>query len=281
MKKDISRLVQSTELLPPAFQIVPKLLLLLDDPDSNSEPLAELIRLDPGLTAEVLRVCNSAFYSGGYKAETLSEAVMRIGLREVYQIVMKVIASPVLSQPQKGYGREQGNLWNHSLAAATAAEMFSRDKGSPSEVAFTAALLHDLGKLVVTQALEGDYSRILKEATDKQQSLSAIEKTLFNMDHGEAGGILLNRWSLPANIVAAVKFHHRPSAAGDHTHLAAIVHVSDYLAFLIGQGSGHEAYARILDAKALKLLNVTADDLSGYSAEVKEAFEKAVDAFNK
>src|SRR4051812_35941180 len=176
MTKDLPRLIRETEFLPPAFQIVPKLLLLLDDPEANSEQLAELIRVDPGLTAEVLRVCNSAFYTGEYRAETLNEGVMRIGLREVYRIVMKVIASPVLGEPQKGYGREQGNLWNHSLATATAAEIFSRGKGDHPEVAFTAALLHDIGKLVVNQALDGDYSRLIKEAKEKQQPLSIIEK---------------------------------------------------------------------------------------------------------
>ena len=281
MTKDLLRLIRDTEFLPPAFQIVPKLLLLLDDPEANSEQLAEIIRLDPGLTAEVLRVCNSAFYSGGgYRAETLNEAVMRIGLREVYRIIMKVIASPVLSEPQKGYGREQGNLWNHSLAAATAAEIFSRDKGDHSEVAFTAALLHDIGKLVINQALDGDYARLIKEAKEKQQSLAAIEKGFFNMDHGDAGGILLNRWNVPSNIVAAVRFHHKPVQAGEHARLAAIVHVADYLAFTIGQGSGHEAYARTLDPKALNFLRCTVEEIDAYSEEVKEVFEKSITSFN-
>ncbi len=200
---------------------------------------------------------------------------------EVYRIVVKVIASPILSEPQKGYGREQGNLWNHSLATATSAEIFARSKGDHSEVSFTAGLLHDIGKLVVTRAMEGDYSKLIKEAKDKELPLTAIEKSLFNMDHGDAGGILLNRWNLPANIVAAVRFHHRPLGAGEHFRLAAIVHVADYLAFSIGQGSGHEAYARSLDPKALNLLRVTPEEVDAYSEDVKEAFDQALSAFNK
>ena len=278
--KDLSRLIRDTEFLPPAFQIVPKLLLLLDDPEANSEELADLIRLDPALTTEVLRVCNSAFYSGGYRAETLNEAVMRIGLREVYEVVMKVIASPILTEPQKGHGTENANLWNHSLATAAAAELVARDRGENSEVAFTAGLLHDIGKLVVTKALDGDYQRLLTEAQEKQQPLFTLERALFNMDHADAGGILLNRWNLPANIVAAVRFHHKPAAAGDFIRLASIVHLANHLAFLIGQGSGYSSYVRFLDKKALDALRFDPEDLAAFTEDIKRNFEKSIAVFN-
>jgi len=280
MTKDLQRLIRETEFLPPGFQIVPKLLLLLDDPESNSEELAELIRVDPGLTTEVLRVCNSAFYSGGVRAETLSEAVMRIGLRAVYQVVMKVIASPVLSQPEKNYGAEQINLWRHSLAVATGAEFIARDRGDNSEVAFTAGLLHDIGKLVVNKALDGDYSGVLKEANEKMLSIHVVEKGIFNMDHADAGGILLNRWNLPPNIVAAVRFHHKPAGAGESVRLASIVNVANYLAFTIGQGSGYQSYPRHVDPKALTNLRMTIEEVDQQSDSVKELFEKSLAAFN-
>lgn len=280
MTKDLPRLIRETEFLPPGFQIVPKLLLLLDDPESNSEELAELIRVDPGLTTEVLRVCNSAFYSGGFRAETLSEAVMRIGLNTVYEVIMKVIASPVLSEPEKNYGAEQINLWNHSLAVATAAEIIARDRGDHSEIAFTAGLLHDIGKLVVNKALDGDYSSILKEAEAKQQPLHTIEKGIFNMDHADAGSILLNRWNLPQNIVLSIRYHHKPANAGESARLASIVHLANYLAFTIGQGSGYQSYPRFVDPKALSALRLTINELDQLSEAAKESFEKSVAAFN-
>lgn len=205
---------------------------------------------------------------------------MRIGLTAVYQVVMKVIASPVLSEPGKDYGADHINLWNHSLAVATAAEIIARERGDHSEIAFTAGLLHDIGKLVINKALEGDYASVLKEAAAKQQPIHLIEKSLFNMDHADAGGILLNRWNLPQNIVLTVRYHHKPNNAGDFVRLASIVHAANYLAFTIGQGSGYESYPRFIDPKALSALRLTLDELDQHSAEVKEAFEKSRAAFN-
>jgi len=277
MIRDISQLIQNTQFLPPAFQIVPRLMLLLDSSDeNNNEEVAELIRVDPGLTADVLRVCNSAVYSGAYRVETLMEAIMRIGLREVYRVVMNVIASPVMSSLSAGQGREETNLWNHSLAVATGAQMLGRDKGVNEEVAFTTGLLHDVGKVVLSQAAEGQYGQILKEAREKQRSVTSVEKEKLGMDHAEAGGRLLGRWNFSQNVVAAVRFHHHPLGAGEHKPLAAVIHTANLIAFHINQGSGHESYVRFFDRNAVDdILDLTPEMIEQqYVPQVKEAFLK-------
>ena len=276
MTRDISQFILDTQFLPPAFQIVPRLLPLLDESEeANSEKVAELIRVDPGLTADVLRVCNSAHFSGAYRAETLVEAIMRLGLREVYRVVMNVIASPIMSSFSAGRGREETNLWNHSLAVATAAQALAADKGVNVELAFTTGLIHDVGKIVVTEAAKGQYGQIIQEAAEKKRSVSSIEKEKFGMDHAEVGGRLLTRWNFSHNVIAAVRFHHNPVGAGEHKALAAIVHTANLLAFYVNQGSGHDSYVRYFDQHCLDILVLTPESIEQqYTEQVKEAFLK-------
>src|SRR5690349_3873186 len=121
--KDFSRLIRETQFLPPAFQLVPRLLLLLDESENaSSDDLADLIRVDAGLTADLLGVCNSAYFGASTRVETVHEAIFRLGLREIYRVLLKVISMPLMTSPQPEYGLDEANLWNHSLAVATAAK---------------------------------------------------------------------------------------------------------------------------------------------------------------
>src|SRR5690349_9443666 len=87
---DVDALIASFSFLPPAFELLPRLLLLLDDADANCEDFAEMIRIDPGLTANVLRISQSALYGGAQRIGSLPEAIMRLGVREVYRLVMEI-----------------------------------------------------------------------------------------------------------------------------------------------------------------------------------------------
>lgn len=107
--------------LPPAFELVPRLLLLLDDPEADPESLAELIRVDAGLTADVLRIANTAYFGRSERSATLQHAILRLGLNEVYRIVMKVVTSPILAISHDSALAKLG-LWTHSLAVAVAAK---------------------------------------------------------------------------------------------------------------------------------------------------------------
>src|SRR5437763_296065 len=155
--KKLARTAVELAVLPPSFEMIPRLLLLLDDENTDSEALATIIRVDAGLTADILHVSNAAAFRGGRAIETLEEAIIRLGLRELYRAVMRVIASPVLNSGQE-MGLERLNLWSHSLACALAAQTIATQTGyEDPEVAFTAGLLHDLGKMVLAQALRAPY----------------------------------------------------------------------------------------------------------------------------
>lgn len=275
--KNLQLFIADTQFLPPAFQLVPKLLHLLEDPESNSEQIAEVIRLDPGLTADVLRICNSARYAGAYRVETLQEAVMRLGLREVYKVVASIITSPIISESTED--PELGDIWSHSLSAAAAGQILAREKGDDPEIIFTAALLHDIGKVVLMHAGRDEYTALLKEANSNGGSLLEAEKQRLRMTHAEVGALLLKRWNFPQSITAAVQFHHKPAAAGDHSRMASYAHLSDFLARAIGHPYG-PAEPNTPGKFAYEALDLTESQVLALQYPVQQAFEKEKATFS-
>jgi putative nucleotidyltransferase with HDIG domain len=250
--------------LPPAPRILPELLSLLRQEDVDSGRIIQLISFDPAITASVLRLCNSAFFAGGSPADDVQEAVTRLGFQQVYQLVAAVSGARMLGPAQKGYGINSGELWQHSVTAAVAAQIMARNQGDDDSLVFTATLLHDLGKIVLAGALEHIYVRLVEETQSQQGALIETEKRLLGVQHAEIGGRLLSRWNFPASIVSAVWFHHQPAAAGNDQKLAAYVYLGNMISYFMGFGYGHQAFALRGRAEALDILNLKPEALPDF-----------------
>lgn len=267
----VDKYIQKAKSLPPAPQILPQLLQLLGDQDADSTRVVHLITFDPSLTAKVLQVCNSAVYSGGQAVADLGEALLRIGFGEVFRIVASVVAEKALGGPQAGYGIARGELWEHSAVTAVAAQIIARKCGLDDNHAFTAGLLHDVGKIVLAEALEGDYGRLIEETEFQHHSLLEAERTVAGADHAEVGGRLLEKWKFPECLVAAVRWHHDPANAGPHARLASCVYLANLTAAFTGHSFGHQAFALHGRTEALTLLNLQSDALPLFMIQTLEA----------
>ena len=256
--------------LPPAPQVVPELMRLLKHTDVDSDQVVKLISFDPGLTASVLRMCNSAYFGGAAPTSDLQEGVARLGFQQVYRLVTAASGSRLLAPPQKGYGLDEGELWKHSVASGVAAQLLARRLNDDENLVFTATLLHDIGKIVLTQALENVYFKLIRETQLHQQSLLEAEQRLLGVQHAEVGGRLLSRWKFPANLVSAVWFHHAPKAAGVHQRLASFVYVGNMVAHFMGHGYGHQAFAFRGRDDAFTILGIEAEVLPQLMMETFE-----------
>jgi putative nucleotidyltransferase with HDIG domain len=272
--RQIDEFIANADFLPPSFQLLPKLLLLLEDVEANADALADLIRVDPGLTADILRVGNSAIYAQAYRAENIQQAILRIGFKEVHRVLMGVIASPVLKDPQNAYSKG-ADLWNHSLAAAVASEFLASPAGIDVDLAFTAALVHDIGKVVLSHAVPKQAADAHTAATERNQALYLAERALLKTDHAVVGARLLDRWGFPKSISLAVKHHHEPALAKNEIRLASCVGLSNVLAYRIENPAAFPEYVVAPDENALKELKLTQPELESLVPEAAERFAGA------
>ncbi len=253
--------IQSVTTLPPAPRILVQLLGLLGQDDVSPSRVVDLITYDPALTAKILQRCNSA--AGGLAEPVceLDEAVARVGFNEVYRLVAAVVGESTLGAAQPGYGIGRGELWEHSVVTAMAAKVLTAGLGADENVAFTAGLLHDLGKLVLSTCLDGKDADVVRQAIDSGRSFLEGEKIVLGVEHAEVGGRLLECWNFPPNLVQAVRCHHDPLQARPYEQLAACVYLGDLISHFLGYGFGRQAYAVRGRSEALQTLGLTSTDL--------------------
>jgi putative nucleotidyltransferase with HDIG domain len=267
-KNTLDGFLSKAQHLLPAPHILPQLLSLLNNPDTNSNKIVELISYDPPLTASVMRICNSAYYNRGTPIDSLQHAVAHIGLNETYRMVVAIAGSILLCQSAgKHKGTEAHQLWQHSATAALAAQILAQDTSQDEDVVFTAALLHDIGKILFAAEVQGLYDS--HDDPVEKRSLVEVEKELFGLDHAELGGRLLEAWRFPTRLAAAVRFQHKPAEAMTFKRLSACVCLGDYLANALGRGYGRSDPPLQGRDEALGIMNISLDQLSDYEHEIQ------------
>ena len=216
--------------LPPAPMIVTELLTLFREPDRDVDQVVQLISYEPSLTAQILRTCNSVYFAGDQPPSDIFEAVTRIGFYQVYTLVVSIFGAKTKAMEGASKGVDVDELWRHSVAVAVAASVVADEAGLSKPVGFTAGLLHDIGKLVLASGEGEAYARLIKRAQEQQMPLTTVERAVLTIDHAELGGELMRRWKLPAEVVAAVAFHHTLESPPVHTQICAAVQVADLIA---------------------------------------------------
>ena len=217
--------LQQIRTLPPAPRVLVELLPLLRAADTDSDKIAELIAYDPALTTKLLCRCNSAAFGLSAAVESVEDAITHLGFNEVYRLVAMLVSQSTLGTAQKGYGMEAGDLWRHSAVTAFASRFVAKSFFGDENTAFTAGLLHDIGKILLNWALVGGYPAVADKIRDLGYSFSGAEKEVLGLDHAELGGRILDHWKFPANLVSAVWHHHDPMQAQPYEQLASHVHL--------------------------------------------------------
>ena len=260
--------------LPPAPMLVTELLTLFKEPDRDIDHVVQLISYEPSLTAQILRTCNSAFFAGEQPPGDIFEAVSRMGFYQVYCMVVSFFGAKTRSMEGADKGVNVDELWRHSVAAAVSASVVADEAGQTRAVAFTAGLLHDVGKLVLASAERESYARLIQRAKDEDRLLSELERSALVIDHAELGGELLRRWNLPPDVVAAVCHHHDLEAQAPYERLTAAVQIGDMIAHqLLSEGLANTGLLTPSSA-AWDILQLSPDDLPRLLVKAQAEMEK-------
>jgi len=218
----IKRIMAQVKSFPGMPVTAAKLLKMLDNPDSTAAEIEEVLRYDAGLTANILKLTNSAYFGIPSKVSSVRQAIMMLGWKRLLQLVMTMCMSTVMKKPIVGYDLPQGALWRHSVAVSVAAEAVVKALKIPeAEEVFTAALLHDVGKLVLGGFVKNDMDQI-KAMVAKGIAFEVAEYMVIGTDHAEIGANILKKWDFPQDLVNAVNWHHDPETCENHCTLSDI-----------------------------------------------------------
>ena len=255
-----SNILAKVRTVPSIPSVVIKLKQYLSDPDVSFDELAKVVEFDPGLTANLLQLANSAYFGWSGRIKTVKEAVSRLGTNRIFQMVLCMSVAPLVRKPVKGYDMESDGLWEHSIATAVCAEQLARALKSPdSDEAFTAGLLHDMGKILLGTFVEIDDEPIKALVAAEGLSFNEAERRVLGIDHAEAAAELLKYWKLPEGVVAAARWHHAPEQADEKfRNLVDLVHVADILCIRMGWGIGIDGPLYCLNDEAEERLGIDA-----------------------
>ncbi|MDF1799497.1 MAG: HDOD domain-containing protein [Planctomycetota bacterium] len=266
----IDQLLKGLKKLPAIPVAVTQLIsnLCNSDDGPDSEPTSKIVRRDSALSASVLRVANSAALGFQLPANSITEALSRVGENQLLKIALAHASQAALGGPVEEYGLEEGEAWMGALAGALAAEELARVSGlCDPNVAFTGGLLRDIGKLAMGLLVpDGGVELVL---TQGESEVTRRERDAWGFDHTQVGAALGRSWGLPDELVNAIRFHHDPPGEDLGDPLFDVVHCADVLTMLLGYGIGHDGMRYQLNAASKERLQLDQHDLEIVLAKVR------------
>jgi putative nucleotidyltransferase with HDIG domain len=270
-KDNLSRIMNRVKAFPGMPTTAAKLMPLLRDPDSSLARIEDLIKYDPGLTANLLKLTNSAYFGLPSRISSVRQAILVLGRRRLLQLATTICLSGLMTKSVPGYDLPQGGLWRHSVAVAVAADQLVRHLKIPQgDEAFTAALLHDIGKLILGEYVREDLPSI-QQMVAKGISFDVAEYMVLGTNHAEIGARILESWSMPSELVHAVGWHHDPDQCEASCLISDLVHVANISVRGVnaGEGDGSDPALEV-SFKAADRLGLRLSDIAGVAAQTEQ-----------
>ncbi|HOQ89468.1 MAG TPA: HDOD domain-containing protein [Candidatus Hydrogenedentes bacterium] len=235
------RIIEHIRKMPALPAAAGRVLTAARDPDAGIADIMKIIEADAGLTADILRLANSAFFAGPRKIGNLRDAGVLLGMNRIVELVLSSAIVPLAKGPVPGYDLSEGKLLEHMFATGIGTEELARALGFPPPLnAFTAGLLHGVGKIALGQVVADQVEEIKKQVTIHQIPFDKAEERVLGISYPEAGAILLEYWNLPEELCQAVRWHREPDKAAGNKLMCDLVHAASVIALECGLGLGED-----------------------------------------
>ncbi len=220
---------------------------LLQAKEVDINKVIKAIEIDISITANLLKLVNSSAFAADRKISSVQEAVVRIGAKNLMQMLIGSSVTKALNVEIKGYDLPPGELWKSSIVTAIYSDVIKEELSINLPAwTFTAGLLRDVGKIVLGSFI--DYVNpddIIAHAKKNEISFVEAEKEILGIDHAEVGALLLRQWKLPQQLEIPVRYHHTPEEIDgvkypEEKVVAEIIHIADSLTIMQGIGVGRE-----------------------------------------
>ncbi|MGM0664592.1 MAG: HDOD domain-containing protein [Thermodesulfobacteriota bacterium] len=231
----LERLQKALQTVSPIPQIALKIIRMIRRRTYDMEQVAEETRRDQVISAKVIRLCNSARF--GIKTDAIDRALIMIGEKRLMQFILTAALEDFFPERDVGYSICKGGLYKHALGTAMTAEGLANFTGLVSpDIAYTAGLLHDIGKVVLDQYISPVTPMFYRQTQMNGVSLVDLEKETFGMSHDEVGGLLAEQWALSESLADAIRHHHQPENSMVNPDLTHHVYLADLLMsrFMVG-----------------------------------------------
>lgn len=261
---------------PIVFQQIQK---VMSDPNVSANHIANILAEDPAMSVKVLKLTNSAFYGLAREIDSVKHAVVIVGLEAIKNLVLSASVMDMFKGKQDDQ-EFHDRYWRHSLAAGFCGRILSKKIKSRGIVnpdsAFSAGLLHDIGKIVICSFLPDEYAMIKTERESDQSSPDfEIEEKVLGYNHAQIGGILAEQWKLPERLADAITYHHHPQLSESEDPISYIVNIADFVAKKTFYIAEDEHLVGELDPQIMDYMQVSEDDLESFGEILREEYLKS------
>ncbi len=285
MDKITEDIIRDVKMIPPMSKTATELLNITMDESHTIDDIVKVVASDPMLAGQLLKIANSAVYARRTAVDSIATAVSYLGNKLVVGIALGASCACIYESELQGYESSEGDLWMHSLRTAIAAKELAKytNKTVDSNVAYTAGLLHDIGKAVLSAYLIDKLDEVREIfATSVPSDFLNVEKSLIGVNHCEIGAILGQHWNLPQVIKSVIQFHHHPHLAPEKFRaICFTVHLADTVAMMAGNGTGVDTLHYSLDDSYDQYVNIDRNELDRMLLMLGLEFGKTASALDE
>lgn len=278
----IEKIIRSVQSIPAFPMTVHKVAELVSQEDYAVTDLVNLIKYDQAITANILKMSNAAYFGSRHKIKTIQEAVLYLGQQNLLRAVQAAGVSRFYRKVSGGYVSRARDLWKHAIAVATMSQILSQKIfRCDDSVLYTAALLHDIGKVFLGEYVQESFERIGNLVANGGYSFLDAEKEVLGIDHAVLGGMIADHWHFPTEIRDAIAYHHRPDLLDrDGDYVSWLVYLSDQACLMIGVDGGIDGLAYKGLEESLKRYHLRLQDLEEGMIMLFESLKGAEDVIN-